>query len=190
MTRVIGRAWGRLTPFGQALVVWAVVVAASLLALLVGLLADGAARTSAAPSTLPPIVIGTSIEALTTPGPDLGRVESMSVAETDGDRAVISLSRAQVNALASDVSGSPYWAAWASKCWGGEATLVEGGRYLVATLSPTDDYGLTAINAVWRAHGFEPERALRDPRYAVEFAWAEVMPRQGIAAWYGRGCGL
>lgn len=185
------RAWGNLTPFGREVVIGAVALFAGVTVLLATALGE-IERGRVAAGPLAPMVIAVDLRALTgVPPLDLGRVISMERGEVDGWRAVGSLSADQLRALSTEVSGSPYWAAWTVSCFGGES--LHGGRYQVAAVSPvnvdgTRDWGLPQLNDRWVAHGLDRTRAASDPRYAIEFAWSEVMPRQGIAAWYGKGC--
>lgn len=189
---MIGRAWGNLTPFGRSLALLAS-VAVMAVALLFGLLLGEYASAAPAPVAERPMVLASSMVAVTTPVIDLGRTASMDAGEVDGRGPVGTLSASQLRAIALGVSGSPIWAQWAVECWAGESG--QAGRYRVAAVSPVNadgsrDYGIAQVNdRAWAPYGFDPERATSDPVYAVEFAWSEIMPRQGVGAWFAPGCG-
>ncbi|MCK9497134.1 MAG: hypothetical protein M0R75_16805, partial [Dehalococcoidia bacterium] len=95
------------------------------------------------------------------------------------------LTRAEVEALALSVTGDAAWSAWAAGCFTGGG---ENRGYVGAVGGPnwdgSYDVGLPQINTV-HATWADLTRALGDPAYAVETAYA-LWQVQGYAAW--RGC--
>lgn len=96
------------------------------------------------------------------------------------------LTPAEVYGLAVDVTGDHGWASFASRCFtgGGE------NRGYVGAVSPvnrngTQDLGLGQSNTrTLAALGFDADRVLEDPHYAMEALHA-TFEAQGYGAWFG-----
>lgn len=169
----------QLTPFGDRLVrgiIWVCVIALLAIALVgIGLRAADAAPVP----DIPPITIAVSAQQVTTAPP---------AAPAPAPAVLTSLALYQTILR---VTGDPAWSWWAVHCWIPESYSGIRGGYVVAAQNVNDDgsrdSAIPQINDVWITEGgWDPARGMRDPDYAVAFAYDPVYARQPTA-W--RHCG-